>query len=316
MKKVNAIYFEELKFHKQNLSLIKKKFNVLILKNPSFLNASHFKNVEVLFTPFSLKVNKILIKKCEKLKVVISNTTSIPHIDENSCKKSDIYISALHNDKIFLKKITPTIEHTVGLILSGYRNVLDSFNDVKNNNWCRWRFSSPKMLSKLQIGILGYGRIGQGVAKVCKSLGMQVKWYDPHKRGGERSLINFAKFCDILSINASNNKNNKHIINEKFIKLMPKRSMIVNTARGELLKINDALKFLKNGHLKCVATDTLEGEFDLNFNFKAYYPDLFSYVKKNNDFIITPHIGGSTEDAWYSTQLRVIEKAIKKLEVK
>ena len=91
MKKVNAIYFEELKFHKQNLSLIKKKFNVLILKNPSFLNASHFKNVEVLFTPFSLKVNKILIKKCEKLKVVISNTTSIPHIDENSCKKSDIY---------------------------------------------------------------------------------------------------------------------------------------------------------------------------------------------------------------------------------
>ena len=315
MKKVNAIYFEELNFDKKNLSLIKKKFDLLILKNSSFLKASHLKNVEVLFAPFSLKVDNKLIEKCEKLKIVASNTTSIPHIDQKSCKKKNIYISALHKDKVFLKKITPTIEHTVSLILLGYRNVLDSIEDVKNNNWYRWKFSSAKMLSRLQIGILGYGRIGQGVAKVCKSLGMCVKWYDPYKKGGEESITKFAKLCNILSINASNNVNNKHIINEKFIKLMPKNSIIVNTARGELLKISDALKFLRNGHLKCVAIDTIEGEFEINFSLKSHYPKLFDYIKKNNNFIITPHIGGSTDDAWFLTQLRVIEKIIKKLKI-
>ena len=70
-----------------------------------------------------------------------------------------------------------------------------------------------------------------------------------------------------------------------------------------------------NEWTKCVAIDTIEGEFEINFSLKSYYPELFDYIK-NNNFVITPHIGGSTDDAWFLTQIRVIEKTIKKLKIR
>ena len=102
-------------------------------------------------------------------------------------KKISKYLPCI--TKLFLKTITPTAEHTIGLLMSLYRNIPWSFNQVINQKvWNRYLWSSPKMLSRMTIGIIGYGRLGKKLPNFVK-LSMQVYWYDPGVNGGENSKI-------------------------------------------------------------------------------------------------------------------------------
>ena len=142
-KKFDAVYFKSMNYTWENVAFIKENFNLTILSNVKNLSPNKNNNVEVLFAPFELSICEGNISQYNKLKVVVSNTTSIPHIDVNFCKKKNIKIASLHNEQTYLKRITPTAEHTFGLILACYRNIIPAFRDVKNGNWSRWSFVAP-----------------------------------------------------------------------------------------------------------------------------------------------------------------------------
>ena len=130
-KKFDAVYFKSMNYTWENVAFIKENFNLTILSNVKNLSPNKNNNVEVLFAPFELRICESSIRYFDKLKVVVSNTTSIPHIDVNFCKKQNIKIASLHNEQTYLKRITPTAEHTFGLILACYRNIIPAFRDVK-----------------------------------------------------------------------------------------------------------------------------------------------------------------------------------------
>ena len=312
-RKFDAVYFSSMNYTSENVDFIKEHFNVKILSNIKNLSPNKNNNVEVLFAPFELSICEGNISQYNKLKVVISNTTSIPHIDTNFCKKKNINIAALHDEQRYLKKITPTAEHTFGLILACYRNIIPAFRDVKNGNWSRWNFVAPKMLSRMKIGLVGYGRLGKNVEKIAKAFGMRVFWFDPNKRGGEKTLKGMAKKIDILSIHASLNREEK-IIDKNILESLSQGSIVINTARGELLDLDSLLDFLESGKISCAALDTIQDEFTNEFSQKFKNTRLFNYINNNDNLLLTPHIGGSTYDAWSLTQRRVLEKSLKILE--
>ncbi len=312
-RKFDAVYFSSMNYTSENVDFIKEHFNVKILSNVKNLSPNKNNNVEVLFAPFELSICESNISQYNKLKVVISNTTSIPHIDTNFCKKKNIKIAALHDEQGYLKKITPTAEHTFGLILACYRNIIPAFRDVKNGNWSRWNFVAPKMLSRMKIGLVGYGRLGKKVEKIAKAFGMRVFWFDPNKRGGEKTLKGMAKKIDILSIHASLNQEEK-IIDKNILESLSHGSIVINTARGELLDLDSLLDFLESGKISCAALDTIQDEFTSEFSQKFKNTRLFNYINNNDNLLLTPHIGGSTYDAWSLTQRRVLEKSLKILE--
>lgn len=312
-RKFDAVYFSSMNYTSENVDFIKEHFNVKILSNIKNLSPNKNNNVEVLFAPFELSICESNISQYNKLKVVISNTTSIPHIDTNFCKKKNIKIAALHDEQRYLKKITPTAEHTFGLILACYRNIIPAFRDVKNGNWSRWNFVAPKMLSRMKIGLVGYGRLGKKVEKIAKAFGMRVFWFDPNKRGGEKTLKGMAKKIDILSIHASLNREEK-IIDKNILESLSQGSIVINTARGELLDLDSLLDFLESGKISCAALDTIQDEFTNEFSQKFKNTRLFNYINNNDNLLLTPHIGGSTYDAWSLTQRRVLEKSLKILE--
>ena len=312
-RKFDAVYFSSMNYTSENVDFIKEHFNVKILSNIKNLSPNKNNNVEVLFAPFELSICEGNISQYNKLKVVISNTTSIPHIDTNFCKKKNIKIAALHDEQRYLKKITPTAEHTFGLILACYRNIIPAFRDVKNGNWSRWNFVAPKMLSRMKIGLVGYGRLGKKVEKIAKAFGMRVFWFDPNKRGGEKTLKGMAKKIDILSIHASLNREEK-IIDKNILESLSQGSIVINTARGELLDLDSLLDFLESGKISCAALDTIQDEFTNEFSQKFKNTRLFNYINNNDNLLLTPHIGGSTYYAWSLTQRRVLEKSLKILE--
>jgi len=322
MKQINkprAIYFEILKYSKNNIDYVAENFEVFYLNNPSQLEKIEFKEgIDVIFAPLGYEFNNNLFKKFPNLKVLISNTTSIPHIDTKDANQRKIEICALHDEQEFLNKITPTAEHTIGLIIASSRRVFGAHQSVLDGNWERKNWGAPFMLSKASLGIIGYGRLGKMVAKIASSMGMEIYWYDPYCELDEykkvNNLLDIAKNCDVITIHAKHNKDNDNLIDKRFFDVMKTNSIFVNTARGELVDNEALLNALHTKKIWAAALDTIKGEFKGDLFSKKSFKDLIDYAKKNNNLIITPHIAGSTYDAWHDTEYFVIRKAIENLQ--
>jgi lactate dehydrogenase-like 2-hydroxyacid dehydrogenase len=308
--KPRAVYYDILKYQQKNLDLLNENFDTIVLNNPTENTNKILESVELLFAPLGFKVDKLYINRCPNLKVIASNTTGIPHIDKTHADMNNISICALHNEQTFLETITPTSEHTVGLILSILRRIPSAHYAASNGNWDRRPWGSPMMVSRMTIGIIGMGRLGRQVQHIMSSFGAHVLFYDPYVQGSETDLVQMASKCNILSINAVVNNETIGLVDFKILNALPKNSIVVNTARGEILEMNALIDLLESGHLWGAAIDTIDGEYDLEFNKKFYDSRVATYARENNNLILTPHIGGSTIDAWAETEKRVIDKSI------
>ncbi len=306
-----AIYYDCLKYQDKNLDILEKTFNLIRFSSPKFTDFQLIKDAEVIFAPLVFKFDNIFFKKLPRLKAIVSNTTGIPHINESDCAMQGIKIIALHDDSDFLQTITPTAEHNIGLIISCARRIPAAHNSTIRGYWDRRPWGSPKMLSRMTLGIVGYGRLGRKVGTIARAIGMQVEFYDPFCDGSMTSLLELAKISDVLNINAKVTEKTKKMVSQHIIEAMPKNSILINTARGEILDENALVDNLENGHLWGAALDTIDGEFDDNFIEYFSKSRILNYAKNHDNLILTPHIGGSTIDAWTETEHRVISKLCK-----
>ncbi len=313
-----ALYFEILNYHKDNLKLIKKHFKLLSYPEPSFVPEEVLKKVSIVFAPLQYYFGKEFIDSASSLKIIATNTTGTPHIDTVYAKKRGIKVISLAGKTKFLGRITPTAELTFGLIIALTRNIPWAFEAVKKGRWNRWDFGGPAMLSSMSLGIVGLGRLGNMVAKYALSFGMPVAYYDPYltkpvskklKKAG--SLKKLVSSSDIITVHIPMIDGNGKLFNNDIFSSFKEKSYFINTSRGEIVDSSALIKFLKNGHIAGAATDVLDGEFSPDFSQKVLAHPLVKYAKNSSNLIITPHIAGSTFDAWFLTQRFTIEMALK-----
>ena len=207
--------------------------------------------------------------KDSKLKYIVSPSTGLNHIDVDS-----VPIVSIKGDEI-LKDIWSTAEHTLYLILSIVRKVLPA-----------------RELHDKTLGILGYGRLGKMVEKLCTPLFKEVICVD--KNDSYEKL----KDIDLLSIHIDLNPTTYQFINKSFINQFNKSIYIVNTSRGEVVNENDISDYLRVGKVKGYAADVVQNE----------YTDEYSILENNPSVIITPHIAGVTLEAQEKAYKRVMEK--------
>ena len=101
-----------------------------------------------------------------------------------------------------------------------------------------------------------------------------------------------------------------NFFSKKNFKKIKKPFFLINTSRGEIVEEKYIIKLLKNKKILGYATDVIKGEFSEKFKLKK---SLIYQNRKKYNIVITPHIGGSTIDAWKDTELRVIKKLIKNI---
>lgn len=304
-----AVYFDILRFQSENLHLLESTFDVQRFPNPHETTSEVLVEMVLMFAPLGYMVDAALMDRCPSLRVIASNTTGVPHIDLDAAAERGICVCALHDEKEFLDSITPTAEHTIGLMLAAWRRIPAAHDAACEGAWDRRPWGAPAMLSRLTLGLVGYGRLGKKVADIARAMGMEVIWYDPYVPGGEPKLATLAKKSHILSLHALANRETRGIVSRDTLKALPRGAMVVNTARGELLDEDALLDLLESGHLSCAALDTIEGEYEPDFSEKFKSSRLVAYARSRNNLLLTPHIGGSTVDAWRETERRVIEKA-------
>jgi D-3-phosphoglycerate dehydrogenase / 2-oxoglutarate reductase len=320
--------------------LKKNKLNTLILEHSDYSEIAidtykklgHIQYYDKSFNDYEninnlvIRLNYILdeefLKKFRNLKYIISPTTGINHIDINYLKSINIKLihldTELHAD--FLKTITATAELTFGLILNLSRNIIHAVRSVENNEWNRDNHKGIELSGKT-LGIIGLGRLGYQLAKYANVFGMKINAYDiKNKKNDSANFINHCSLdellskSDFVSLNINYSKENDKFFDIAKFHKMKSSSYFINTSRGECVDEEDLLKALNGNVIRGAALDVINNE---DFNKKSLKERrVFDYLKKNKNLLITPHIGGCTEDSMLKTEKYLAEYFYKTIEVK
>ncbi len=179
---------------------------------------------------------------------------------------------SLRDERAFLDTITPTAEHTIGLMIAVTRHLVPAYHSVMQGKWSRWQYGGDAMLSRMKIGIVGLGRLGSMVARFCAVLGMKVHYYDPfikhdasHPYIRSATIHELVSSVDIVSVHIPMNEANHHFFNRSVFHAFRRGSYFINTARGEVVDSEALIDALENGVVKGAGLDVFDGEFAPDF---------------------------------------------------
>jgi len=205
-------------------------------------------------------------------------------------------------------------ELIIGLCVVLIRRIADKNAAAHRGEWLKDAAGSFELRGKT-LGIVGYGNIGTQVSIMAEALGMHVVYYDiatklPHGNARQvQELRELLSQSDIISLHVPSDATTRNMIDANAIGLMRKGAIVLNYSRGDVVDLEALGAALSSGKLAGAAVDVFPDEPEKT-------GDPFSSVLQNlPNVILTPHIGGSTEEAQASIGLDVTSKLIKYLEL-
>ncbi len=278
---------------KASQEILKKNSKVTFLEYPSYNAVSKIiHNYDGYIPNARMKIDKKLLKKAKKLKVIYQPSLGKDHIDLLACNELKIKILGLSDDKLFQKTLWSTAEFTIGLILACLKRISESSNDVtKKGNWRNTDYIGND-LSNLKVGIIGYGNIGSKVDKLLQAFDVKTFKCDPYIEQVDDSFINLDEIfekSDLITLHVPLTKETNQFITYKSFSKM-KEGFFINSSRGPVIKDQDLIKAMNKNYITAAALDVISNE-----NVKGVKGhSLVKYSKINKRLMITPHLGGSS----------------------
>ncbi len=205
-------------------------------------------------------------------------------------------------------------ELVIGASIILIRKILDKNKAAHEGQWNKDAKGSFEIRGKT-LGIIGYGNIGSQVSILAESLGMKVIFFDtitklPLGNAESRKTIkDVVSKADIVTLHIPETHQTKNLINKTLLKQFKQGSILINFARGEVVDLDALAAALTNGNLSGAAIDVFPVEPEKN-------GDPFSSPLQNiPNVLLTPHIGGSTEEAQYNIGEDVSAKLLQYLEM-
>ena len=237
------------------------------------------------------QISKAVLEKCTSLDVIGCYCIGTNQVDLKASNKNGIPVfNAPHSNT------RSVAELVIAEIISLSRNLCDLSQQVHVGGWNKSAKGAREVRGK-KLGIIGYGHIGSQVSILAESMGLEVCFYDVLKKlplGNAKylsSMEQVLKTSDFVTIHVPETAETKNMISSKQLALMKKGSFIINASRGTVVVIEDLVKALKDKHIAGAAIDVFPEEPKDNLQkFK-------SPLQGVPNVILTPHIGGSTEEA-------------------
>ena len=267
---------------------------------------------DILITRLNYNIDEVFLSYATKLKIIVTATTGLDHIDLECAHKKDIVVLSLRGETSFLSTVTATAEHTWCLILSLYRKLPFAFQSIFAGEWERDKFNGRELKEKV-LGIIGFGRLGKMVAAYGKAFGMKVIIFDPFVDQVDQDFVTMdelLKDSDIVSLHIPFTQETKDFFDHSKMEKMKKGACIINTSRGMIIEEKALLFFLENKHLGGAALDVLANEEKHRKKDMGWPGDdpLVEFARNHDNLIITPHIGGKTSDSSEATELFMAKK--------
>lgn len=204
-------------------------------------------------------------------------------------------------------------ELVIGLSIMLIRKIPDKNTAMHKGIWQKDAKGSYELRGKT-LGIIGYGNIGSQVSVLAEMMGMQVLYYDvepklPHGNAKQvRTLKELMKRSNIVTIHVPSEASTKNLINATMLSYLRKGSLLINYSRGDVVDLDALKKSIESGQVAGAAIDVFPEEPEKNG------AKFHTILQNLPNVILTPHIGGSTEEAQLNIGLDVTSKLLNYLE--
>lgn len=302
--------------------------NILLLENihPNVFDAfkhAGFENIRCLSKPFDNKqhskylpmVNILGIRSQSQL--TAEAIAKMPNLKAIGCfcigtNQVDLRYAFKHIIPVFNAPYSNTrsvAELALAAIIFLLRGIAEKNSQCHLGKWQKSAAFSYEVRKK-KLGIVGYGNIGSQLGNLAAAIGMEVYYYDPKNTLSHgnaiptRSLSELLKISDILTLHVPESPSTHNMMSTQQFKLMKEGSYIINYSRGKVIDIDALCNALDTQKIRGAALDVFPNEptnNDLEFiSPLCQYPQV----------ILTPHIGGSTQEAQANIGLEVSQKLI------
>ncbi len=265
------------------------------------------------------KVRKELIDACPNLKLIGRGGVGMDNIDVAYAKNKGIaVINTPASSSISVAELVFTHIFTGSRFIQITNRVMPDKGDSEFANLKKIASNGIELQGKT-MGIYGFGRIGQEVAKIAAGLGMKILAFDPYVSTidlsldlpalGQNSRVKFSvttvsedsviTHADFITFHVPFNEGDKAIIDATKIAKMKKGVGLINCSRGGVISESDLLVALNNGQVAFAGLDVFEKEPPVNMD-----------ILKHPHVSLSPHIGGSTIEAQNRIGIELAEKVI------
>ena len=236
-----------------------------------------------------------------RLKIVANHSVGVDHCDLPALKQKGICVT---NTPDVLSDATAEI--AMLLLLGAARRASEGDSLVRRGDWNSWSpaFMVGTQVTGKRLGIIGMGRVGQVMAQRARGFDMQVHYHNRQRL--DKDLEHGAKYhdsiesllphCDFLSLHCPATDQTKEIIDNNTLSLLPRGAILVNTARGALVKESDLLSAIESGQLSAAGLDCFATEPGGNPAFS-----------KHDNIFMLPHIGSATRETRDAMGFRALD---------
>jgi D-3-phosphoglycerate dehydrogenase / 2-oxoglutarate reductase len=318
---------------KKNTSYPKEKVNILFLENISDLAVKHFrdagyasvkkiggalseeelikavKDVHLLGIRSKTQITARVLAAANKLQAIGCFCIGVNQVDlKTATQRGIVVFNAPYSNT------RSVAELVIGLSIMLIRRIPDKNKAAHEGIWMKEAKGSYELRGKT-LGIIGYGNIGSQVSVLAEAMGMKVIFYDVVTRlplgnaVAKSSLKDVVSQADIITLHVPETNGTKNMINKTVLKHFKKDSMLINYARGEVVDLEALSKCIVDKQIAGAAIDVYPWEPEKNGD------SFVTSLQGLPNVILTPHIGGSTEEAQQNIGEDVSQKLLQYLEM-
>ena len=299
----------------QKTSYPKEKIRIVFLENISETAVKNFKNheysnvekitkaltedelikeikdVHILGIRSKTQITKKVLEAAKKLQAIGCFCIGVNQVDLKAATKNGVVVfNAPYSNT------RSVAELVIGLSIILIRRIPDKNKAAHEGTWMKDAKNSFELRGKT-LGIIGYGNIGSQVSVLAEAMGMKVIFYDTETKlplgnaEDAKSLKDLLCRSDVVTLHVPETSQTKNLVNKNNLKYFKKGAILINYARGEVVDLDALRKSILDGNISGAAIDVFPLEPEKNGDkFQTPLQDL-------PNVILTPHIGGSTEEA-------------------
>ena len=266
------------------------------------LTASKAKQAEVVSMFISSAVNRVVLSKLPKLKLIATRSTGFDHIDLDACKKRGVVVC-----NVPTYGENTVAEYAFALFLALVRKLPQTLWKTNKRDFTRKGLEGQDVAGKT-MGVVGTGNIGKHLVKMAHGFDMKIIAFDIIKDASlkkyglqYKSLDYVLQNADVLSFHVPLNKHTHHLLNKKNVKKLKKGVIVINTSRGGVIDTAALLDGLRKKIIGGVGVDVLEDERMVGK--KSLSPALQKSLKQelsladHPNVIVSPHNAFDTKEA-------------------
>ena len=249
------------------------------------------KDVHILGIRSKTQITKKVLDAAKKLQAIGCFCIGVNQVDLKAATKNGVVVfNAPYSNT------RSVAELVIGLSIILIRRIPDKNKAAHEGTWLKEAKNSFELRGKT-LGIIGYGNIGSQVSVLAEAMGMKVIFYDVETKlplgnaEDAKSLKELLSRSDIVTLHVPETSQTKNLISKSILKCFKKGAILINYARGEVVDLEALRKAIIDGNIGGAAVDVFPLEPEKNGDrFQTPLQDL-------PNVILTPHIGGSTEEA-------------------